>query len=362
MPNSFGNLNPKNIRDICKTVRKYWNKDFGFHAHDNCGLALQNCMSAINNGAKLIDSTIQGMGRGAGNVTTEDLICNISEKKESKYNPNPIYFLAENIFKELKNKFGWGKSIYYRLSAKKNIHPSYIQEMVTDKRYNHENIINIIDVLSKIKGSSYNPLALKKLLNENITLKNNWNANNWCSNKDVLIIGQGKSVFKYKEKIIKFIHNTNCKVLALNINRTIENNLIDFYVACHEMRIMIDFKEYKNISKKLILPLDRFKNILNKKLSKSIKNYGMVIKKDSFNYFSKYCELPKNLAIGYAICISMAGNAKNIFLAGFDGYKNRKSLNSEMNNYLKFINQKTPGLKLKSITPINYKNYKIEKR
>ena len=151
--------------------------------------------------------------------------------------------------------------------------------MVTDKRYNHENIINIIDVLSKIKGSSYNPLALKKLLNENITLKNNWNANNWCSNKDVLIIGQGKSVFKYKEKIVKFIHKTNCKVLALNINRTIENKLIDFYVACHEMRIMIDFKEYKNISKKLILPLDRFKNILNKKLSKSIKNYGMLIKK-----------------------------------------------------------------------------------
>ena len=35
--------------------------------------------------------------------------------------------------------------------------------------------------------------------------------------------------------------------------------------------------------------------------------------------------------------------------------------NYEMNDYLKFINQKTPGLKLKSITPINYKNYKIER-
>ena len=359
---SFGNLNPKNINNICKIIQKYWNKDFGFHAHDNCGLALQNCISAIDSGAKWIDSTIQGMGRGAGNVTTEDLICFISEKKECKYSPKPIYYLAETVFKELKNKFGWGKSIYYNLSAKKNIHPSYIQEMSTDKRYNHDDIIEIIDELSKIKGSSFNPVALQQLINEKIILKNNWNAKNWCLKKDVLIIGQGNSILKYKEKIIKFIQRKKCKVLALNINPIIENKLIDFYVACHEMRIMIDFKRYTSIGKKLILPLDRFKNILNKKLSKNIKNYGMVIRKNSFNYHSKYCELPKNLAIGYALCISMAGNAKNIYLAGFDGYKNRKFLNYEMNDYLKFINQKTPGLKLKSITPINYKNYKIEKR
>ena len=35
---SFGNLNPKNIEKICKTIKKNWKKDFGFHAHDNCDL------------------------------------------------------------------------------------------------------------------------------------------------------------------------------------------------------------------------------------------------------------------------------------------------------------------------------------
>ena len=353
---SFGNLNPQNVQSICKVIKKNWNKDFGFHAHDNCGLALQNCISAINNGAKWIDSTIQGMGRGAGNVTTEDLICYITEKYETNYKPKSIYFLAETIFKKLKVKFGWGRSIYYHLSAKNNIHPSYIQELLVDRRHSHNEIIEMIDELSKIKSTSYNSSTIDALINEKIILKNNWNAKNWCSQKNVLIVGQGKSVNTYKEKIFEFIKKNRCKVLSLNINSYLEKKFIDFYVACHKTRVIVDFYKYPSISKKLILPLDRFKNIINKKkFSKNIKNYGMIVKKNSFNHYNKYCELPKNLAFGYALCIAMMGNAKNIYLAGFDGYRNQKLLNIEMNDYLKFIQKKAPKLKLKSLTPINYK-------
>ncbi len=352
---SFGNLNSKNVKKICRIIKGNWSKEFGFHAHDNCGLALQNCITALENGARWVDSTIQGMGRGAGNVTTEDLICYLNEKIPGKYNPKPIYYLAESVFKNLKMKHGWGKSIYYHLSAKNNIHPSYIQEILVDSRYNHNEIIDMIMELSKIKASSFNPITLKDLINEKINLKNNWNAKNWCLNRNVLIVGQGASVRKNREKIIKFVKTKKCRVLALNINTMLENKIIDYYVACHEARIMVDFKKYKNIGKKLILPLDRFKNILKQKISKKIKNYGMIIKKNSFKSYNKYCELPKNLALGYALSISMAGRAKGIYLAGFDGYKKQRMLNIEMNDYLKFIREKIPNLKLINITPSNYK-------
>ena len=79
---SFGNLNNKKVKDICLIIKKNWNKEFGFHAHDNCGLALKNSMCAIDNGAKWIDSTIMGMGRGAGNVSTEDLLKEIKKEKK----------------------------------------------------------------------------------------------------------------------------------------------------------------------------------------------------------------------------------------------------------------------------------------
>lgn len=353
---SFGNLNPLKVQSICKIIKKNWYKNFGFHAHDNCGLSLQNCIAAIKNGAKWIDSTIQGMGRGAGNVSTEELISFVTENYITKYDPKPIYYLAEEVFKSLKIKYGWGKSIYYYLSAKKNIHPSYIQELLVDKRYNHNEVIEIIDELAKTKSSAYNPSTLKLLINENITLKNNWNAKNWCNKQNVLILGQGKSVEAKKEKILSFIKKNKCKVISLNINKYLEKKFIDYYVACHETRVIVDLKKYSDVSKKLILPLDRFKNIINKKkFKKNIKNYGMIVKKNKLSHYNKYCELPKNLAIGYALCIVLAGNAKNIFLAGFDGFRNQKLLNIEMSDYLKFIHKKNPNLKLKSLTPVNYK-------
>ena len=49
----------------------------------------------------------------------------------------------------------------------------------------------------------------------------------------------------------------------------------------------------------------------------------MIIKKDSFKVFGKYCELPKSLVFGYAVSICIAGQAKKIYLAGFDGHKKK---------------------------------------
>ena len=100
--------------------------------------------------------------------------------------------------------------------------------------------------------------------------------------------------------------------------------------------MLVDYKKYKKIYKKLILPKDRINKILGKKLPNIVKNYGMLIKKNKLKVYEKYCELPNSLALGYALSICIAGNAKQIYLAGFDGYKKNSPLNNEINSYLKF--------------------------
>ena len=191
---SFGSLKPSDVKNICKTIKKHWNKEFGFHAHDNCGLALQNALTAIDNGAKWIDSTILGMGRGAGNVATEDLLCEINDTYNLKYNLEPIFNLSQNQFKKLKQNYKWGKSIYYHLSAKFQIHPTYIQELLKDDRYDHKEILEIINSLGKIKSSSYSSFMLNNFINEKINFKKCWNSKNWCRNRNILILGQGQSI------------------------------------------------------------------------------------------------------------------------------------------------------------------------
>lgn len=352
---SFGNLNQKQVKKICSLIKKNWKKDFGFHAHDNCGLAFKNSLTAIKEGASWIDCTIQGMGRGAGNLKTEQFLNYIKNKEKfKKINITPINDLANNEFKKLKKKYNWGKSVYYNLSAKKNVHPSYVQVMLADNRYKHKEVLNIINNLSKIKSSSYNPLLLQDLLNEKIQFKKCWNAKNWCKNRNILILGQGKSIRKRVKDILKIIKNKNCIVLSLNINNTIPDKLINYYVACHEARILIDYKKYKNFSKKLIIPTGRFEKIIKIKFPDQVKNYGMIVKKEKFNIKNQYCELPNNLAVSYALAVSLAGKAKNIFLAGFDGYARRKNLNLEMETFLKLIKKDHSYIKLNNLTPSKY--------
>ena len=71
------------VKEICQIIKKNWNKNLVFMLNDNCGLALKNSLCAISNGAKWIDSTIMGMGGGAGNVSTEDLLKEIKKEKKN---------------------------------------------------------------------------------------------------------------------------------------------------------------------------------------------------------------------------------------------------------------------------------------
>jgi 4-hydroxy 2-oxovalerate aldolase len=47
----------------------------GFHGHNNLGLAVANCLTAVEHGATLVDGSLQGFGRSAGNAPTEQLLC-----------------------------------------------------------------------------------------------------------------------------------------------------------------------------------------------------------------------------------------------------------------------------------------------
>jgi 4-hydroxy 2-oxovalerate aldolase len=128
---SFGSLEPKKVAKICKLIKKNWQKEFGFHSHDNKGLALKNCIEAYKNGATWFDGTIQGMGRGAGNVSTENLY-KYFNKIHNKYRPKKIKSLSLE-FKKLKNKYKWGKSDLYKIAADKSIHPTYVQNFLNVK-------------------------------------------------------------------------------------------------------------------------------------------------------------------------------------------------------------------------------------
>ncbi|NEU31086.1 4-hydroxy-2-oxovalerate aldolase [bacterium LRH843] len=62
------------VRRRISTLKEQLNVQVGFHAHNNLSLAVANSIAAIEEGADRIDSSLAGMGAGAGNTATEQLV------------------------------------------------------------------------------------------------------------------------------------------------------------------------------------------------------------------------------------------------------------------------------------------------
>jgi len=71
---SSGGLLPRAVTEYVARVRDASDITIGFHAHHNSGLALANCIAAIDAGATMVDGTLQGLGRDVGNTPTEQLL------------------------------------------------------------------------------------------------------------------------------------------------------------------------------------------------------------------------------------------------------------------------------------------------
>lgn len=71
---SAGNYLPSDVQERVKLLVKGLSIPVGFHAHNNLGMAIANSVTAIENGAELLDGCSRGFGAGAGNAQLEVLV------------------------------------------------------------------------------------------------------------------------------------------------------------------------------------------------------------------------------------------------------------------------------------------------
>jgi 4-hydroxy 2-oxovalerate aldolase len=120
---SFGSLYSEQVQQL---VRKYMGycrasgKHVGMHAHNNLQLAFANTIEAIVLGANMVDATMAGLGRGAGNCPLELLIGFLHNPK---YNLLPVLQCVQHVVEPLRAKLLWGFALPYMLTGFLNEHP-----------------------------------------------------------------------------------------------------------------------------------------------------------------------------------------------------------------------------------------------
>ena len=130
---SFGSMYVESVEHL---VRKYTTalpgKQIGIHAHNNMQLAMSNTITALMEGCTMLDATMLGLGRGAGNCPIEILIAFL---KNPKYRLLPLLQVIQDHIHPLQKNIDWGYHIPYLITGALNEHPrSSMEWMESDQK------------------------------------------------------------------------------------------------------------------------------------------------------------------------------------------------------------------------------------
>jgi len=78
LPHQFGEL----IKQLIESVPNSDKAVFSVHCHNDLGLAVSNSLSAVLNGARQVECTINGLGERAGNAALEEVVMAIRTRQD----------------------------------------------------------------------------------------------------------------------------------------------------------------------------------------------------------------------------------------------------------------------------------------
>ncbi|NMO96075.1 aldolase catalytic domain-containing protein [Paenibacillus lemnae] len=118
---SYGSLDHKDIDYLVNKFKTHLpNKRLGVHTHNNMQLAFSNTLVAAELGVELLDASVYGMGRAAGNCPTELLVTHL---KGTKYQLRPVLDIIERFMIPVREKEEWGYIIPYMITGTLDEHP-----------------------------------------------------------------------------------------------------------------------------------------------------------------------------------------------------------------------------------------------
>lgn len=139
-----------------------------FHSHNNLQLSFANakCLMKICTVRELIiDSSVFGMGRGAGNLCSELIVRYLKDNYGANYELVPILKIIDEQIYPIFTQTTWGYSFQYFLSAVNNCHPNYAKYFVENQIISAEFINNILQAIPDDKKSVYDKDLIKHLCN-----------------------------------------------------------------------------------------------------------------------------------------------------------------------------------------------------
>ncbi|MDD5006786.1 MAG: aldolase catalytic domain-containing protein [Syntrophorhabdaceae bacterium] len=336
---SYGSILPDQMRPLIEPFQELKHIKVGFHPHNGLQMAFANTLEAIKCGIDIVDSTIYGMGRGAGNLPTEVLLSYLQLSTTDKYNVIPVLHVIDRFFMNIDTDEPWGYQLPYMLSGIFQCHPYYPKTLVDYREYSMEDIWSALEIVKKINpvgfskdilndiiksgmiGStqhkSSTPSAPEKAVTPERSIDGGVPYKDRHAGREFLILANGPTLKEYRPRIEAFIKKHNPIILGANY---ISGFFTPHYHAFNNKKRFTDYVD--TVEKDSILMIGE--NIPEEMVREyTARPYETLYFEDTLGDFGivdgiiqSNCRTISVLLMGIAIVMG----AERIFAVGLDGY------------------------------------------
>ncbi len=198
-----------------------------FHSHNNYQLSFALAQQVINisNGSRkvIIDCTLNGMGKVAGNLNTELMVNFLNRKMKFNFDFEQILDLIDDYIYKYKSVEGWGYSIPALLSGVYKSHPNNVRYLTSKFRIQSRDVKCILSMIAPEKRQRYDYANIDELyMRYNNNHVDDYKAietlKEIISDREVLVLIPGSSINKTenREIIKKYIDLNNPFVISVN--------------------------------------------------------------------------------------------------------------------------------------------------
>lgn len=342
MVDSYGGVFPSDVKEIFNLVREQTHVPVGFHGHNNMEMALINTLTAIECGAEIIDSTITGMGRGAGNLRTELLLTTLNSKYGIEVDFNSLAEVTD-AFTKLQKDYEWGTNLPYMVSGANSLPQKDVMDWVGKRYYSINSILRALNnqkdkVKDNIQLRTFNPTGISN---------------------NVLIIGGGSSAAENVEAVSKFVSafDGNISIIHSSSRNSLpyaELKANHYYcLAGNEgIRLSKVFTEVSKFKGTCLLP--PFPRKMGTYVPDAMLEFATELPEVSFTHLLN----DSHTAVAIQTAINLG--AKKCYVIGYDGYNNSAVGNKEQELFIEnetlFADARNQGIELISLTTTRYKN------
>lgn len=319
MVDTYGLMHQDNLTHYFELLNANLDEQIGlgYHGHNNFQMGYANCITMLakkTDRTILVDGTLYGMGKSAGNAPVELIAMHMNHTYGKKYDINQMLEAIDANITQFYKSATWGYNMFYYIAASNDCHPNYVKYLMDKRTLSIKSVNEILKELQGEKKLLYDQNYIERLYvqyqNQEINDRDDIERlKGQLTGKEILLVGPGISVKHEKNKIKDYIKEAEPIVISVNY---IPNDIEPDYIFVSNSKRYVQLATSLSQKNYIVIATSNVAGISETAFRYQL-NFSRLMDPDA-----KICDHSLRMILKALIVLG----SEKVTLAGFDGYSN----------------------------------------